>query len=162
MKALLFNYRCGECNTVTKAPGLSDMGYGEFIMFNRTGSSVYLNSFQDSIFGEFETLFTEIRKNFNEINEKNVANIFQTIFSITCDPSPDGSRYSITEFPLCKKCGSKKMASWGPAKPCEFTGDMKSPVHEEWSRLSAAEKRQKVEEAIERFLVDKDFLNKKG
>src|SRR3990167_5444158 len=132
MKALLFNYLCAECNTVTKAPGLPDMAYGEFIMFNSSGDSVYLNSFQDPIFDEFEIVFKEKIKNFDAINEKNATNIFQTIFSITCDPSPDGSKYSITAFPTCKGCGSKKMASWGPTNPPEFTDKARLPTHEDW------------------------------
>ena len=137
------------------------MAYGEFIMFNSSGDSVYLNSFQDLIFDEFEILFKEKSKNFDAINEKNAIHIFQTIFSITCDPSTDGSRYSITAFPTCKSCGSKNMASWGPTNPPEFTDDIKSPTHEEWNKLSDFEKKVKVEEAIKQVLADKDGLASK-
>lgn len=149
MKLLLFNYRCAECNTVMKAPGLPDMAYGEFIMFNSSGESVYLNAFQDPIFDEFEVLFKEKSKNFDVINKKNAIHVFQTIFSITCDPSSDGSRYSITTFPSCKNCGSKNIASWGPTNPPEYMDDIKRPTHDEWNKLSNTEKKIKVKEAIE-------------
>ena len=158
MKTLLFNYRCAKCNTITKAPGLPDMAYGEFIMFNSSGDSVYLNAFHDFIFNEFENLFNEQSKNFQAINEKKLINIFQKIFSITCDSSPDGSSYIITNSPACEECGSKKMASWGPTNPIEYTNDLASPTHEEWNKLSEAEKRIRIKEAIEKELGNKDNL----
>lgn len=153
MKALLFNYRCAECNIITKAPGLPDMAYGEFIMFNSSGESVYLNAITDIVFNEFRALIKEAYKTYNEITEENSSDILQAAFSITCDLSTDGSRYSITAFPTCKGCGSKNMASWGPTNPAEFTDDIKSPTHEAWNKLSCAEKKVKVEEAIKQVLV---------
>lgn len=111
MKALVFNYRCGKCNTVTKAPGVSDMIYGEFIMFNGINDSVCLNSFKDNVFDEFEALFKKEVENFKSINKRNMINIFQALFSIACDVSPDGSQHTMNSFPACKICGSKKMAS---------------------------------------------------
>lgn len=80
MKALLFNYRCAECNTVTKAPGLPDMAYGEFIMFNHSGDSVYLNAIIDVAFNEFRTFFKEVCKKYNEIREENASDVLQAAF----------------------------------------------------------------------------------
>ena len=158
MKTLLFNYCCAKCNAITKAPGLPDMAYGEFIMFNSSGDSVYLNAIKDVAFNEIIEIFKQISKKYNEINEGNASDILQSAYSIACDYSSDGSRYSIAELPTCISCGSKKMASWGPTNPIEYTNDLASPTHEEWNKLSEAEKRIRIKEAIEKELGNKDNL----
>ncbi len=158
MKAFVFNYRCAKCNNITEAPGLPDMAYGEFIMFNDTGDSVYLNSFDDPVFDELESIFQVVGKKNSKINEENSAAIFRAVFAIVCDLSPNGSLFKIDQFPTCSKCGSKKMASWGPANPQKLTDNLKVPTHEKWNSLTENEKKVKVKEEIEKILENKGDL----
>lgn len=142
MKLLLFYYECKKCNSTFKSPGLIGDAYGEFLMRSKSGKIVYLNSFKDPIFEEFESLFKEVKSKNIEINKANEVNIFQNVFSIACDIACDGTLYSIRNKPVCVNCGDANIGSWGPTDPAEYIDkDIKSVTHEHWVKLKIEEKK---------------------
>ena len=152
MKQMLYNFRCDSCGSRFKAPEITEV-YGGFIMrSNHINDSVYLNSLDDKVFDEMETLFksNEIVKNNGRLND---TDLFQSLFSISCDLASDGSQYQIGLFPICPNCGSRNMASWGRTHPLELTEEDMEPVkHENWNKLTDMEKRNLFNEAIKTYL----------
>ena len=89
MKIILYNYNCGSCGFTFKVPELTEL-YGEFIMrSSKTNDLVYLNAFTDKIFDEIADLFkdNEIIKSTNRLND---SDLFQSIFSVSCDLASEG------------------------------------------------------------------------
>lgn len=153
MNPLLFNFQCAECNNQFTAPGLPDSAYGKFLLISENGEIVYLNSFVDEVFDELRTLFKKHKKNFRMIDKYNEATIFQSVFSITCDKSSSGGVYRIGGSPVCPKCKSRKMASWGEIDPLEFISeDLKPVTHDNWNKLSLKEKELRIEATIKKIL----------
>lgn len=159
MKLLLFNFRCAKCNNQFTAPSLPDGAYGEFLLISENGETVYLNSFKDGVFDELRSLFKKHEKNFKKIDKYNEAKIFQAVFSITCDKSPSDGTYHIGGSPVCPKCKSREMASYGETNPPKFISeDIKLVAHENWNKLSLEEKELRTETAIKEVL-EKQILH---
>jgi hypothetical protein len=152
MKPILYNYRCESCDFTFKVPEITE-AYGEFIMHSdKTNESVYLSGFDDKVFTEVIKLYenNEIVKNTGRVYD---AELFQSIFSVSCDLADDGGQYQIRIMPLCPNCGSRKMASWGPTNPAEYSKeDIKPVTHEKWSKLTDIEKQDLIDKAIENHL----------
>lgn len=153
MKPILYDYRCECCDFTFKVPEMIDEAYGEFIMrSDKTNESVYLNSFVDIVFDEIENLYknNELVKNTGRLDDKE---LFQSIYSISCDLANDGGQYQLNLMPLCPNCGSRNMATWGPTYPFEFPMEGLKPVtHEKWNKLTTKEKQDLFDEALKTYL----------
>mgnify|MGYP005610427775 FL=1 len=157
MKTLLYKYLCGKCNTSFKSPGISGEIYGEFLLRSEKASEVaYLNAFKDSFFEEVGKIFDEVVKH-KSIGNFVCSDIFQSIFSESCDLAEDGTKYRIDLQPLCPNCGSRKMSSWGPVKPVEYIAeDIKGVSHKHWATLTYDEKKLLVENAVTTYLAGRN------
>ena len=52
MSAVVFNYKCNDCNSEFFASGIPDFNYGEFVMRSALGYEAYLNAVENSAFIE--------------------------------------------------------------------------------------------------------------
>ena len=154
MKLHLFHYECKNCGITFKAPQIPGTPYGEFLMRNQSGDLVYLNACQDSVFDETQKLFKEIKLKFKEIYHTNESDVFQNIFSVTCDISSDNTFFNIMQKPLCPTCGKFEVElSWGPTNPPEYIEKNIAPVtHAHWNKLTEKEKKILISDAIDSYL----------
>lgn len=153
MKLQLFQYECKNCGHNFKSPQLIGNPYGEFLMRNEKGDILYLNSFSDPIFDEVEGLFKESKIKIRLIKQEDRINLFQKLFSISCDPDIDGSLYGIGQKPKCPYCGQVKIGHWGPTNPSEYVDiDIKPVTHNAWNQLSKKEKKERIDTAIDQYL----------
>jgi hypothetical protein len=148
MKLHLFRYECKNCENTFKSPQLIGDAYGEFLMRSRNGDIVYLNTFEDKVFDEVEIIFKKIVSSAQSNNTR----LFQSIFSVSCDSSPEDSAYNIRQKPICPSCGESNIGHWGPTNPPEYLEeDIKAVAHERWNKLTSEEKKSLVDEAINSY-----------
>ena len=132
---------------------------GLFLFDNNSGDIVYLYAINDVAFKEISNILKNNNKTKN-LSDMNRATILHKIFGLTCDVASDNTEFKITGKPVCPKCNSNKMYSWEPIYPIEIVEvDIPDVSHKHWNKLSDPEKKFRINEAVEKFLADKD--NKK-
>ena len=153
MKSLLYTYKCKKCGTAFKAP-TSD-SYGEFVMRSEHGELVYLSAIESEVYLAVGKMIDDNPK-LKSLDEMDRATILQEIFGIACDLASDGTRYQITNPPICPNCQSNKMASWTPTYPPELVNEpVKSATHVSWNKLTDKEKNVLVDNAVADYLTKK-------
>lgn len=154
MRTQLYKYLCGKCNTSFKSPGISGELYGEFLLWSEKNSEVaYLNAVKDPFFEEVEKIFDEVIK-YKSIGSCDCVDMFQAVFSESCDTAIDGTKFRIDLQPICPNCGSRELSSWGPVKPIEYTTeDIKSVSHKHWATLTYEKKKLLIESAVTAYLA---------
>ena len=157
MKSLLYIYKCKKCGTAFKAP-TSD-SYGEFVMRSEHGELVYLFAIKSDVYLAVGKMIDDNPK-VKSLDEMDRATILQEIFGIACDLASDGTRYQITNPPICPNCQSNKMASWTSTYPSEFVDEpVKSVTHLSWNKLTDEEKNELVNEAVSNYLKQKNKIS---
>ena len=158
MKLQNYKYVCKSCAKTFKSANLSENHYAEFLMRTKTGKMAYLFAIGDEVFSKIKHQFESMPK-LKNIDTLARVTILHQIFCITCDLANDGTEYKIGGKPICPKCGSNKMYSWESIYPPEMV-EMNVPhvTHDRWNKLTDAEKKSKIEEAVERVLANNDNL----
>lgn len=148
MRLLLYRYRCGNCGFAFKTPDLGDMSYGDFLLRSDNNDMVYLKALKSKEFSEVSSIIGSLPE-YNSKAKQERSKILHKVFGFACDDAPDGTKYQITNFPLCPQCKSHKMASWGPTFPEEFVDlDLPSPTYFHWDGLNPEEKKQLIRSSL--------------
>ena len=106
-------------------------------------------------FNEVEKLFDHVIQS-KETGKLDQVDIFQSIFSVSCDLANDESQYQIGLNPVCPNCHSRDMAAWQETNPPEYDKeDIKFVTHEVWNKLTYEEKLVLVDKAINNYLSEK-------
>ena len=158
MKLQNYIYQCGQCKNKFKVPELLGDPYGEFLLRNNAGNTLYLDAISDFAFKEISNIIKNNSKTKN-MNDMSRASVLHAIFGIACDLSSDKTEFKIGGNPICPNCHSNEMYSWEPIYPDEII-DINVPKvgHDQWNKLSDSEKQFRVNEAIEKFVKSKsDF-----
>lgn len=157
MNLLLFKHeytcRCGDVFNIFDLIG--EHSYGEFIMKSEVDELVYLNSFKAKEFDEFSLLLKKNKKLKNK-NDREIAEIFHTVFSLACDLSPHNKLYFMDKHPNCPKCLSPyNMVSWTPLYPYEVREmDIKEVTFNEWNQLVEEEKKNLIDNGL-KYVIEK-------
>lgn len=125
-------------------------------MRNKKNKILYLNAFDDSVFSEVGVIFTKIMEDFKKINKFNESDVFQTIFSVSCDQGTgsDENSYCIMRKPTCPYCGKENVGCWGSTEPPEYIEqDIKLVTHEHWNTLTEQEKYDAVYQATTDYFL---------
>lgn len=146
MSAIMFKYKCVNCNWEFISSGISDFSYGEFIMRSRSGYEAYLNANENLAFREV----LQIIRNHNLTRGKNLSEsgeLAQQVFGIACDLSPNFERLYIEKPPICNQCGDSNNLSWGVLEPVRIS-NIPQVSNNVWSRMTGAQKETAVEEEL--------------
>ena len=153
MKLHNFNYECGNCGRKFKSPELLGNPYGEFLMRSEKGDIAYLYALDNVVFKEFSDMLAQ-HSMISGMQDVEQAKILHQIFGFACDLSPDGSRYQITQDPLCTFCNKCQITHWGPTNPPECVDlDVKLITHNEWNSLTEKEKHMVVDKGVKAYFA---------
>lgn len=156
MKLSLFDVVCAGCELTFKAPDIAPNAYGEFLLrSDGAGEARYLNALQDRTYVEVEALL-RAEARVVALAPVRRAKLLQDVFGpVACDPDASGAPLRIGVNAGCPACGSQQRRSWDASSPLEFV-EVDVPVvsHEEWSRLSVAQKSARVREATANILIE--------
>lgn len=146
----MYQYTCEQCKAIYKAPQLSYMLYGEFLMRSINGNMIYLNALSDFVFNEVHHLLRELFFKEN-LSDSKYSDLLHDVFGVACDSDSDGNEYSINNNPNCPECGCNKSSFWEELDPPEFI-DLPIPTvtHNNWIKLTKTEKLHILNEAIGR------------
>ena len=151
----LFKLRCRECGTLYEAPLGPPHSYGEFLMYSTSTDNLrYLNTFsEDSAFDEVDKLLGNMKSTSGK-TDLELGEILQDVFGVVCDPNVDGSEFSINREPDCPSCGSSESKEYDSIEPPRCVEIDVAPVtHKLWDALSPQEKRQRINDALDRLGV---------
>jgi hypothetical protein len=82
------------------------------------------------------------------------AGVLKRIFGELCDPSPDGTHYSIVRRPRCPECGSTEMAAWGPVDPPQGVDqDVPMISVSKWRSMDCRDKDRVLDSVLNRLGV---------
>jgi hypothetical protein len=154
MKLHLFEYECRPENRRFTAPEIVG-GYGVFLLRSEAeGHEAYVEALSDDAFAEAGRLVDESPRA-GRLSEQRRAELTRAVFSVACDPAPDGTPYMIGRKPRCPFCGSHDVQFLHATEPPEFA-DLELPTvtHRKWASLSAEERRRLVDTALQRVLQD--------
>lgn len=149
MKLQYYVYGCEDCGKKFKSPEIIS-NYGEFLMRSEKGNIAYLSALDDKVFNEFADKL-HAHPLLCTLERIEQSKILHRIFGLACDLSSDGTRYEITNKPVCAYCGKKHILTWGPPNPPEYIDlDIKCITHDKWNNLSDTDKL---------FFIDKEVRN---
>lgn len=154
MKLVLFEYKCKYCEAIFKAPQISPHAYGEFLLRKKTSSSLrYLDAIASSVYSDVADEL-QINPETSGLSELTRSDILQVIFGpVACDPDSDGEPFEMGLLPYCPNCKERSSLSWKITDPIEFVEiDVPSVQFFVWQRLTAKEKKMKIEQALQKFL----------
>lgn len=151
MKFDLYIYHCKECSCQFKAPEVSSVSYGEFLLRSKkAGIMRYLNALEDPAYKE---LYGLLKLNPRMLNQKQLqqANILKELYGPTvCDPDQYGNAFEIGLSPVCPRCGSQNMDHWEATDPLElYVETIPDVTHVAWDLMSEKEKEKIVDRKLE-------------
>ena len=155
MKYHLFRYTCANCSEKFTAPEIGHALYGEFLMRSVSGDTVHLNGITDSVYAEVGDLLDRlpIIKGLDDFQK---ADTLMKVFGVACDLDSLNARYGIMNEPKCPNCGETKSSYWESTEPPEYIElDFQVPTHIRWSKLTIAEKKGLLVDAISEC-IEKD------
>ena len=143
MTMALFRFRC--CNGhFFDAPDVE--GYGEFVARGeRSNVPGWLQAMKDPVYLETKVLLEQLGA-FGGLDERRQSRLLRSVFGITCDPAPDGSRPMVGRRQACPKCGTQQMSSWEPI--AVYHGDFFVCTHSEWNGLSPSDKILRIKDEL--------------
>ena len=144
------NARCKDCGYGFTVYDFSDFEYGQKLGSTPNPRELgLLDTFNDPVFEEVEELVDEFLKPLGTEDWQR-AKCFDSVFGITCDPSPSGYAYDFTGKVWCPVCGSNEI-SYGPDVPPQVDViNLHVITHNAWQQLSEAEKRERLREALQK------------
>lgn len=150
MKLHLYIYRCENCSCQFKAPEVSSVSYGEFLLRSKkAGIERYLNAFEDPTYNELNNL---LKVNPRMINHKPIqqANVLRKVYGpVVCDLDQYGNAFGIGLSPICPRCDSQKMGSWEATDPLEsHIEDIPKVTHVAWDSMGMDEKEKKLDKEL--------------
>ena len=159
MKLQNYIYQCDACKNKFRAPELLGNPYGEFLLRSLCGEMRYLNAINSVVFSDAGKIVDQLLEK-TQITDLGKAKVLHEIFGLACDLASDNTEFKICGNPICPQCHSNDMYSWIDVSHQEIVDiDVPDVTHEHWNKLSYSEKQFQINEAVEKFLADKD--NKK-
>ncbi len=158
MKLQMYNYQCNKCKNKFKAPELIGDPYGEFLLRSPAGEMRYLPAMNSEVYLNAGDMVDEYLKD-TRLSSVGKAKVLHQIFSLACDLAADSSEFKIGGDPICPACQGNNMYSWEPTHPAEII-EVEVPLvtHNHWSKLTDLDKQQKIQEAVDRVLANKESL----
>src|ERR1700720_1791955 len=149
MQLQFYEYTC-ECGCIFQEPDLIGSAYGHFILRSEIDELVYLNSFTVREFGELKKLL----KNPRLKNLQDDPDIFQDLFSLICDLSPQKKIYFMQKLPNCPQCHSPyEIKNWSPVFPYKLIEmEIDAVSFNKWNELSGEEKMDLIDKGLESVL----------
>lgn len=151
MKMHMVNFICAECGNQFKAADLINASYGEFLLRSiGSADEVALDATGDRTYEEVNAL-VKANPRVNGKKPNAIASVLREIYGkVACDTDSFGKPFQIGAFPRCKHCGSQNMDYWEVSEPVEIVEKSVRPAtHVAWVALAVAEKKQRVDEALE-------------
>jgi len=142
-----FRATCGECGERFEVLARV-LDYGTTVLQSTAGRFRLLDAFTDPVYEELRALVESVIGRTVEAHDD--VEMFHRVVDRSVDVDEPGERVlSPFDEQPCPKCGGTTYARFGPFVPGKFTDVPISPVtHEAWSRLSEAEKRDVVRDAM--------------
>jgi hypothetical protein len=144
------NAHCKDCGYGFTVYTFSDFEYGRRL--GRTPNPRELGlvvAFKDPVFEEVEKLVDEFLIPLG-IEDRRRAECFNSVFGITCDPSPSGYAYDFTGTMWCPNCSSSNV-SYGRDISFQVEVIELAPMtYNAWQQLSEAEKREWIRKALQK------------
>lgn len=144
---VLFNAVCKRGHRFTYH-GFTDFEYGK-----RTARTpipddfAYIAALNDPTFHELGKLADEYLKG-TGLKEWQIADCFDVVLPLACDPAPSGHRYNFDGTHWCPMCGATEIDFYESEPRVEELVEVYHVSHENWKRLSEAEKREIVRNAL--------------
>ena len=107
----------------------------------------YVAALDDPVFHELGILVGDNLKG-KGLKEWQITDCFDLVLPWACDPAPSGHRYSFDGTHWCPTCGSIEIDSYESDPRVEELVEIYHVSHENWKRLSEAEKRRVVRRAL--------------
>lgn len=118
--------------------------YGRLLGRTPRNELAEFDTLGDPVFDEFRELFRALKPGDPDPNK-----CFGQVLGVACDRSPSGKRYAFAGKIWCPVCSTANLRTFGPMRPMRFEMiDIPLVTHHEWDQLSAAEKRERVREAL--------------
>lgn len=142
-----YRYTCSPCGHEFDAAGASGV-YGELIARTTTGLVGLIQLLNNAAFDDVAQRLAR------QIGVKPDPSLLQAVFSIACDPGPDGLAWEVNRPPSCPSCGSDRMRAWTP-DPSGVQGDYVIITHDCWLGLDDAHKDDRLNaELIRRGTIE--------
>lgn len=148
---IVYRFVCARCGTGFDAPEAGG-AYGEFVMRGQVDSTpALLDAMADPVYEEVDHILRGLGA-YRAKSERESAALLQAVFGSACDLARDGTILSVGRNAPCPSCGSRDMASWGPARPVrEYVGPRNPITHDSWSRLGRGEREKLIALAADAF-----------
>lgn len=152
---VLFNAVCNRGHKFTYRD-FTDFEYGKRpARTPNPDDSAYMATFDDPVFDELRKLVNEYLTGIKLKAWEN-ARCFTAVLPWVCDPAPSGHHYSFDATLWCPRCGSTEVDSYESDPRVEELVEVYHVSHENWMRLSEAEKRGVVRHALKEAGCIKD------
>ncbi|MBC7251626.1 MAG: hypothetical protein H5T62_15275 [Anaerolineae bacterium] len=146
-KVIRWNVTCEDHGHQAITYVLAGDTYGRLLGTTPHHELAEFNSWEDPVFDEVGELVDELLRRVGR--ESWAAECFQRILGVACDPAPSGHLYDFTGKIWCPICGSPNV-HYRPDDPFQFEViELAHVTHQEWRRLSEAEKRVRIREALQ-------------
>jgi hypothetical protein len=133
---------------------LGDFSYGFFIMFSATpGQMAWLEAVTDPVFEEVRGILGGF-SDFTTINELARSDVMHLLFSLACDPDPQGRPYWTTT--ACSRCGGFDVKFHAELEQAEvFAVEMPDVTHGAWLALDPSARRLRLRQGLDTYLVQR-------
>lgn len=119
--------------------------YGILLGSTSHGEQIVLDSWQDAVFEEVETIVKGWLK-----RDIGFSECFQDVLGDTCDQAPSGDRYDFSGRVYCQVCGLPAN-TYGPNDPPQTEMiAVAHATHEGWRQLVPAQRRAVIREGLVR------------
>jgi len=133
---------------------LGDFSYGLFIMFSATpGQMAWLEAVTDPVFDEVGAILGGFPA-FTAIGKCPRIGVMHLLFSLACDPDPQGRPYWLST--ACSRCGAFDVKFRAEREQPEvFTVDIPEVTHVAWLTLDPSARTLRLRQGLDTYLVQR-------
>jgi hypothetical protein len=133
---------------------LGDFSYGLFVMFSATpGQMAWLEAVTDPVFDEVGAILQGF-SDFTTMNELTRSDVMRLLFSLACDPDPQGRPYWLST--ACSRCGGFDVKFRAELVQSQvFAVDMPNVTHDAWLALDPSVRTLRLRQGLDTYLVQR-------